>query len=441
MITLQEPSQEEKISSLPNKPLSLEATLQELSLHNFQMECTSLTKEVVHVFETNPYLPGVVLIEDNQLVGMISRRRLLEQMSRPYGLELFLNRPLSRLCQFIKIDTLVLSGNTLIVEAARLSLERHSVLLDEPILVHLDSCNYQILDIHQLLVAQSKIYQLTSEMLEKETQEKLFQTEKLASLGKMMAGIAHEIKNPINCIHGNTGFLKTYYQDLLELVQAYEKEFPNESLAISELKEDIEFEFLLEDLPKVLETVQVASNRVTSIISGLRHFSHMDGNKRQLTKIHDCLDTTLAILNNRTKRGVKIIKNYGNIPEIAACAGLLSQVFMNLLANALDTLDEKQEKNIPNWQPQIEITTSNVQLEGKDFVSIQISDNGLGIPPEIQQRIFETFFTTKGVGKGTGLGLAISYQIITEKHGGKLQMGSEEGMGTEFEILLPKVME
>lgn len=437
------------------KPLHLESTLQDLSLYDFQIEASQLTKKVVEAFEGNPLLPGIILTEQGNLSGMISRQRFFEKMSRPYGLELFLKRPIKSLHRFVKTEILILPGNTLIVEAAKRSLQRSAALLYEPILVKTSSEAYQLVDVHQLLVAQSYIHELTTQLLNEQTKAQMLQTEKMASLGKMIAEVGHEIRSPINCIGGNLDFLTTYCKDIIQMLLAYEAEQSEKSERISQLEEEIELEYIIEDLPKILESIQVSTERLTQVVGSLRNFSHMDETNRRPVDIHACIDSTLLILSKPLKHGIQLIKNFGDLPLVMGYSGQLSQVFMNIISNAIDALMEKvgeQDINSITWQPQIKITTQVKELENFPWVSVQIADNGPGMSAEIQTRIFESFFTTKGVGKGTGLGLAISNQIITQKHGGRLLVrSSPQGVsksgskavpnqpetGTEFEILLP----
>ncbi|HEY9709729.1 MAG TPA: ATP-binding protein, partial [Oculatellaceae cyanobacterium] len=427
-------------AEIPN--LSLESTLKELLLFDFQVECSHLGKEVAQTFQDNPLLPGVILTEQDNFVGMISRRRFLEQMSRPYGLELFLKRPLYSLYRFAGAEVLRLKGETQIVEAAHLSLQRPAEALYEPIVVELEAGVYRLVDVHQLLVAQSKIHQLATQLLNEQTHAQLIQKEKMASLGQMVASVAHEIKNPVGCITCNFEFLSSYCNRLIKILSAYEAEITEISSTLADLKENYDLDFILQDLPKLLKSMEVGSERLTKIVGSLQSFSHMDESKLQLADIHECIESTLVILNNRLKPDIEVIKNYGNLPPVYCYSGQLSQVFMNIISNAIDALKDKANEQAncsETWQPQIEINTDIVEQSDSEWVSVRIADNGPGIALAIQKRIFETFFTTKPVGKGTGLGLAITHEIVTEKHQGQLLMRSQPNIGTEFEILLPIV--
>ncbi|NET03463.1 MAG: ATP-binding protein [Symploca sp. SIO2B6] len=423
---------------VPN--LRLESTIEELSLYNFQVEIYCLGKEVTNRFEVNPLLPGVILTEYGKFVGMISRRRFLEQMSRPYGLELFLKRPLYSLYSFVSADILKLRGNTQIVEAANRSLERSAKLLYEPIVVEIEPEVYRLLDVHQLLLAQSQIHKLTYQLLDKQIQVQMIQTEKMVSLGKMVASVAHEIKNPVTAITCNLGFLHSYCQQIMEILSVYELDNHHQSEVITELKQQSDLDFIREDLPKVLKSMKLGSERLTKIVSGLHNFSHMGELNRAKADIHECIENILLILNNRLKYGIKVINNYGELPLVNCYLGQLSQVFMNIISNGIDALTEKAEQQVAEaitWQAQIEISTEVLQQSDSEWICIRIADNGPGIPPAIREHIFEPFFTTKPIGKGSGLGLAISHQIVTAKHGGKLLVHSRESHGTEFQILLP----
>jgi PAS domain S-box-containing protein len=291
---------------------------------------------------------------------------------------------------------------------------------------------------------QSKSRQLEKALQElQRTQAQVVQSEKMSSLGQLVAGIAHEINNPVNFIHGNLTHAEEYTQNLFELIELYQEEYPHPTQTIFDKLEEIELEFISEDLPKLLTSMKVGTERIREIVKSLRLFSRLDEAEVKPVDIHEGIDSTLMILHNRIKAKadrpeIQIIKNYGNLPPVECYAGQLNQVFMNILVNSIDALDEVNAKRsyeeINHDPSQITISTSVLDSE---WVQIVIADNGAGVPEAIKQRIFDPFFTTKPVGKGTGMGMSISYQIITEKHNGKLQCFSMLGEGTQFVIQIP----
>jgi two-component system, NtrC family, sensor kinase len=279
----------------------------------------------------------------------------------------------------------------------------------------------------------------------KQTESRLIQAEKMSSLGQMVAGIAHEINNPVSFITGNLCHATNYIEDLLDLIDRYQKYYPNPVPEIQELIEEVDLEFLSEDLPKVLSSMQIGADRIREIVLSLRNFSRADEAEMQPVNLHEGIDNTLLILHNRLKPsghkpGITIIKEYGKLPPVECYAGQLNQVFMNVISNAIDALEGEKEEACPVApealapSPTIWIRTEVVD---RDRVAIRIRDNGPGISQSVVKRLFDPFFTTKPVGKGTGLGLSISYQIVVEKHGGILKCMSEPGQGTEFWIQIP----
>nr|WP_246844530.1 ATP-binding protein [Hydrocoleum sp. CS-953] len=260
----------------------------------------------------------------------------------------------------------------------------------------------------------------------------------MSSLGQLVAGVAHEINNPVNFIYGNLDYTQEYTKDLLNIIQIYQDNYPEPVDEVIDIIEDVELDFLVEDLPKLLTSMKVGADRIKKIVESLRNFSRLDESEVKNVDIHEGIDSTLMILQNNLKAKpheleIKVVKNYGKLPKVKCYPGELNQVFMNIIGNAIDAL-EPMRKESSNLLPQITITT---KIETENQVIIQITDNGMGMSETVQKRIFDPFYTTKEVGKGTGLGLAISYQVIVERHGGKLECISTPQKGTEFIISIP----
>lgn len=294
---------------------------------------------------------------------------------------------------------------------------------------------------------QARQLEIAIEKLQK-TQAKLIQMEKMSGLGQLVAGIAHEINNPINFIYGNITHATTYITDILKLLDLYQKTYPNSSEEIEEIIEEIELDFLMKDLPKLLHSMQAGAERIRQIVQSLRNFSRLDEAAVKEVDLHEGLESTLMILQHRLKGklgkpNIEIYKDYGNLPKVECHPSLLNQVFMNLLNNALDALENKEAPQLITIKTRA-FTIESCPLENhldpegaKEYVRISIIDNGRGMDETVQKRLFEPFFTTKPVGKGTGLGLSISYQIVVEKHYGRLDVISAPDRGTELIIEIP----
>ncbi|WP_373535169.1 sensor histidine kinase [Microcoleus sp.] len=468
-------------------PLGLRSTLQELTLYDFLLESDCVGDEVSQIFQANPLLPGIIITQQGKFIGMISRRRFFEHMSRPYSLELFSQQPLLILYRFTKTDMLVLDRETSIMTAVRQSLERSPQLIHEPIVVQVEPENYKLLDVHELLLSQLQIHELATvamresqaqlrhqaQQLElallelQRTQTQLIQTEKMSSLGQLVAGVAHEINNPIGFIYSNVHHAKEYTECLIRMLYLYQQHSSESIPAIEAESAKIELDYLLEDLPKVLNSMQQGAERVRDIVLSLRNFCRLDEAEMKLVNIHDGINNTIMLLQSQLKgkpgqEAIAIHKEYSDLPLVQCYPGQLNQVFMNILVNAIYAIVEcnKHEifENKSHHSSQVceqshykTNTTSSInnstyltptirictELTEEKKVIIRIFDNGPGMTEAVRKRLFDPFFTTKPVGKGTGLGLSISYEVVVNQHGGELKCVSEPGKGTEFAIEIP----
>ncbi len=290
---------------------------------------------------------------------------------------------------------------------------------------------------HQLKAANYDLM-LTLQKLQ-QAQAQLIQSEKMSSLGQMVAGIAHEINNPINFIEGNLSFAEDYIQDLLNIIYLYQKYFPDVPEDLQTLLEDTDIEFLTEDSKQLIDSMRVGASRIHKIINHLRNFSRLDEADMKRVDIHDGINSTLIMLQNRLRIGsgveIEVHKHYGDLPKIDCYPGQLNQVFLNILHNAIYFLQE-YVKNGDLTNPKIEISTRCIEAE--DTVEINILNNGSSIPETAISKVFDPFFTTKPVGQGTGMGLSICYQIIAERHRGHIRCFTPPDGGTGFAIEIPR---
>ncbi|MEG5042000.1 MULTISPECIES: ATP-binding protein [unclassified Microcoleus] len=296
-----------------------------------------------------------------------------------------------------------------------------------------DQLAIAITQAHLYSQTQDQVKLLNSALNElKKTQTHLVQSEKMSSLGQMVAGIAHEINNPVNFISANLPHTSKYTKNLLELVSLYKQKFPEVPPEIADFTEEIELDFIEEDLPHILDSMKIGTERIRSIVLSLRNFSRLDESDKKQADIHEGIENTLLLLSNRIKNRIYIVKKYGKVPSVECYPSQLNQVFMNLLSNAIDALNE-----IDRLDKIITISTGVVRENGGKFLKVAIADNGPGIPDSVKDKIYNPFFTTKPVGQGTGLGLAISYKIVVDGHGGSIKISQPPGGGTEFLVKIP----
>ena len=292
--------------------------------------------------------------------------------------------------------------------------------------------------LEQKVVEVSKAYEDLQKM-----QIKLIQSEKMSGLGQLAAGIAHEINNPINFIAGNLDYAQEYAHNLLKIIHLYQEDYVKPTPRIQAAIDEIELEFLEEDFIKILNSINFGTQRIQEIVKSMRIFSRVDEAEVKTVNIHEGIDSTLTLLHHRLKAKpdhpeIELIKEYGQLPQVECHAGQLNQVFMNIISNAIDALDESNQQRsfaeIQQHPNRIQIFTKVID---DNWVAIHISDNGRGVCETVGSKLFDPFFTTKPIGKGTGLGLSISYQIIVEKHGGRLYCQPVSGKGIEFVIEIP----
>ena len=281
----------------------------------------------------------------------------------------------------------------------------------------------------------------------KKAQVQLIQESKLSMLGELVARIAHEINNPMTFIYTNINHAAQYHKELIHLLELYEVQFPTPSQEIEDWREEIDLSFLKQDYLELLESMRLGAERIKGVVVSLRSFAKLDETEWKLSNLHEGLKDTLMLLSyrlqgNSCREAIKVVKNYGELPLVYCNQAQLNQVFMSLLMNAIEALDEKHLNRAPEEEailecPQIVISTTSKIVDRENLACIHVADNGIGIPETIQPQIFDQFFTTKSTGKGAGLGLAIVKQIITEKHGGTITYTSELGKGTKFTIAIP----
>jgi signal transduction histidine kinase len=443
------------LSEGSHQDLSLESTLRDLPLYHFQVKSSCLGAPVAEIFEKYPLLPGIVLVEAGEFVGMISRRLLLEYLLKPQGAELFLRMPLKTLYSYARVEMSVIRESTTILTAAPQALRRSPELQSEPIVVQIDSQSYRLLDSHTLNIAYWQIRGIETQARYERAQAQMIQSEKMASLGRLVNGVAHEILDPVGFIWGNLTYISDYSKNLMELLSVYDAHITTPPPEIARLKEEIDYDFLQNDFLKTVGSIKAGAERLSKLATSLQNFCHIDDVYPKPADLHSNIDSIFLLLKSRLTSEIQVVKKYGYLPPVPCYAGELNQVFMNILINAINALinqavsqelaKEFKGKGWKNFQPkpQIEIVTQvccpeppiDPEKPHVRWVSIRIADNGPGMSATKQQKILDSFSAEKRALKETSL--AVSYQIVTGKHGGAFRMRSELGIGTEFEIWLP----
>lgn len=300
----------------------------------------------------------------------------------------------------------------------------------------------------QLRESQKSLQQQTTELSQaldtlKQAQVHLVQSEKMSSLGQMMAGVAHEINNPVTFIHANLAPAKEHIQDLLNFIELYRQYHPQPHPKIQDWMDEVDIDYLQTDLPKLMNSLKLGSDRIRQLVLSLRNFSRLDESGTQTVDLHENIESTLLLLQHRLKArpehpGIQILREYGQLPHVECYPSQLNQVFMNIFGNAIDALELRDQQRSSD---DIRANPSNIAIRtehlSNESIVICIADNGCGIEENVCSQMFEPFFTTKPINKGTGLGLSISYQIVTQKHGGKIYCQSTLGVGTELKIEIP----
>ncbi|MEM6518232.1 MAG: ATP-binding protein [Cyanobacteria bacterium P01_C01_bin.70] len=462
------PTRLETIHTPDLKPLMLgtDSTIQALPLYSAQVSLDGLGSQVAERFNQSPNLPGVLVTDqENAVIGMLSRQRFLEFLLRPKGCELFLNEPLSVIYSYARLQPLTFAVETPVLDAARAALRRPSDLQGEPLLVVAPEGD-RLLSAHDLNQAHWQIRGIETQVRYERAQAAMLQSHKLAALGRLVDGIAHEIMDPLGFIWGNLSHVDQYCQQLLQLLEVYETS-PCEAYELehlANLKAEIELDYLRQDLPHALTSIKGGAARLKQLAGSLQNFCHIDEVYPHPADLHGLIDSIVLLLKSRLTTQIQIVRQYDALPPVPCFAGQLSQVLMNVLTHCIDDLlsfaarqsvvadlsatkGPVSAEGLPS-SPQIAITTKLRDADTNDpmsqrWVVMTIADNGPGLSPAELQDVRDMFSIRQRLERETDL--AASYRLITAKHGGKFVVRSPAshwpettaGTGTEYEIQLP----
>ncbi len=443
--------------------LGIHSTLSDLPRYTFSVAANYAIKSLIEQFIQFPDLPGVIVLEASQ-IGVLSRHQFLECWLRLGHTTLFGSGSVRMVLTSENRKVLSVPGNTSVLLGAQQALKRTREQQGDPILVEHNGA-FELLDARVLNVAHWQIRGIETQIRYERLQMQLLQSEKMAALGRLVDGVAHEILDPVSFIWGNLSYIDDYAKQQQTLISAYETALHEASPEITQLKQDIEFDYLRSDFPAAVKSARRGAHRLRQLATSLQNFCHIDEVHPRPTDLNTLLDSTLRLLKSRLTSPIEIKRCYGKLPPVPCFSGQLSQVFMNIFTNAIDSLLAQAESYIaepapladasPKRVPTITVTTCvqaaqdmpNSVPDQSRWVSIIISDNGPGLSPEIKAQVIDSFSTARRSRKETGL--AMSYQIITAKHGGRFWVrslhnsehpASQEAplpTGTEFEILLP----
>ncbi|MFM2431493.1 MAG: hypothetical protein RLZZ511_2706 [Cyanobacteriota bacterium] len=441
------------------KPLQSDSPLHDLPLYEFECDVDANASDLAQVFDQMPTLPGVLLRDGGQLLGLLSRDRFAAYLLRPRGPEVFLEQPLRILHSYARMQHLTLAAEMPILAAAQQALRRSPEAVGEPIIVKLDEHCYRLLDFHELNIAAWQLRGIEAQVWYEKTHLEMLRHTRMASLGRLVDGVSHEILDPVSFIWGNLSHLTNYVGDLLGLIAMYEEAFPDRPLYLLEHREQIEVDYLREDIPRTLDSLKTGANRLSKLASSLQNFCHIDEVYPKAANVHECLDGVLLLLKSRLNDEILVEKRYGHLPPVPCFIGQISQVFMNILTQALHSLLYSaanaeyaaefaipgQRENRSTFQPQILIQTEACSIDGSGnrWIVIRIGHNAPTIPIELKRQIASGFADVKPLTQETEL--TNSYRIITDRHRGKFRVSCAEsldqpladGLTTVFEILLP----